>query len=674
MLRKPLLYTLILIVLIALFWAAYSYLKTADLYTPLTPLPEEHTVGYTTSAACAQCHPKEYAQWQMSDHFKAMQVATDSTVLGDFNNATYTADGITSLFFRKDGQFFIRTQNEKGEQQDFPVRYTFGHYPLQQYITDFPNGKKQVFRQCWDSREKRWFHQYGGEVIPPDDYLHWTQSGQNWNLMCASCHSTNLQKNLDPYTDSYHTTYSELTVGCEACHGAAKEHLQSQGRTPTPSPMGSQSQELNACMPCHSRRGEVTQHHQTGKEIMDDYLPELPTTPLYFADGQVKDENYKYTSFLQSKMYHHSVRCTSCHSPHTGKLKAEGSKVCMQCHSPKYATPAHTFHQGNAAETDCRVCHMPTRTYMGNDVRHDHNFAVPRPDLSARYATPNACNACHTQQPASWAAQAVERWYGKQRKPHFAETLIQAAQNNPQSLPAIKKLLQDAQTPDIVRAAAVYYLGNLHTDEALPLLKKELKAADPQTRYRAVVALADQQQAPPLELLLPLLTDPVKAVRMAAANALLTYYGVTDCQQFHGFEQAHQEYKTFVLSQADFPLGAATAGDYFVKVNDPQRAISFYERALKKDKTLNYLRLNLATLYNGQAQNNQAEKVLKEAIAYEPRNAEAYYFLALLYSEQKRYQEAKNAIERAMQLGMKGEKIQRNYKAICQFAHKTNAR
>ena len=223
--------------------------------------------------------------------------------------------------------------------------------------------------------------------------------------------------------------------------------------------------------------------------------------------------------------------------------------------------------------------------------------------------------------------------------------------------------MQDAQTPDIVRAAAVYYLGNLHTDEALPLLKKELKAADPQTRYRAVVALADQQ-APPLELLLPLLTDPVKAVRMATANALLTYYGVADCHQFHGFEQAHQDYKTFVLSQADFPLGAATAGDYFVKVNDPQRAISFYERALKKDKTLNYLRLNLATLYNGQAQNSQAEKVLKEAIAYEPRNAEAYYFLALLYSEQKRYQEAKNAIERAMQLGMKGEKIQRNYNCL----------
>ena len=225
MLRKPLLYTLIFIVLIALFWAAYSYLKTADLYTPLTPLSEEHTVGYATSAACAQCHPKEYAQWQMSDHFKAMQVATASTVLGDFNNATYTADGITSLFFRKDGQFFIRTQNEKGEQQDFPVRYTFGHYPLQQYITDFPNGKKQVFRQCWDSREKRWFHQYAGEVIPPDDYLHWTQSGQNWNLMCASCHSTNLQKNLDPYTDSYHTTYSELTVGCTCRAKGALPHF-----------------------------------------------------------------------------------------------------------------------------------------------------------------------------------------------------------------------------------------------------------------------------------------------------------------------------------------------------------------------------------------------------------------------------------------------------------------
>ena len=315
-------------------------------------------------------------------------------------------------------------------------------------------------------------------------------------------------------------------------------------------------------------------------------------------------------------MYHQNVRCTSCHSPHTGKLKAEGSKVCLQCHAPKYASQAHTFHKGNTAETDCRVCHMPTRTYMGNDVRHDHNFYVPRPDLSAQYGTPNACNACHTDKTARWAAEAVTKWYGKQRKPHFAENLIKGSKGN---IAALSSLLEDKTTPAIVRAGAIHYLGNHPSEKSFALIKKELHSPDPQTRYRAVVAISEY----PLNL-------------------------------YEGFEQAHQEYKDFVLSQSDFPLGSATAGDYFVKINDTDNAIRFYERALLKDKQLNYIRLNLAVLYSGKAQNDKAENFLNEALKYEPKNAQIYYDLYLLYNELGREAEAKVALSKAKALGIKG--------------------
>nr|WP_314288693.1 multiheme c-type cytochrome [uncultured Capnocytophaga sp.] len=619
--------------------------------------------GYAGSISCQQCHAKEYKEWTASDHYKAMQVATDSTVLGDFNNTTYTADGITSRFFKRDGKYYINTQGEDGTYGDYEVRYTFGYYPLQQYITDFPNGKKQVFRQSWDSRQHKWFHQYAGEVIPPDDYLHWTRSGQNWNLMCASCHSTNLQKNLDPYTDSYQTTYSELTVGCESCHGGGKTHIESKGRKRT-FRLATQTQELNACMPCHTRRGEVSQNHAMVGEVMDEYLPEVPVTDLYYADGQVLGENYKYASFLQSKMYQRGVRCTSCHSPHTGKLKAEGSKVCLQCHAPKYATEAHTYHKGNTAESDCRVCHMPTRTYMGNDVRHDHNFYVPRPDLTAQYNTPNACNACHTDKTAQWASKAVEGWYGKERRAHFAVSLIKGSKGD---IPSLRRLLEDKNTPAIVRASAIHYLGGQSSEERFALIKKELGNADPQTRYRAVIAIGDY----PLNLyereLLPLLTNKVKAVRMMVANVLLTQKGLEACRAYNGFEQAHQEYRTFVLSQADFPLGSATAGDYFVKIEDVDKAIGFYERALLKDKQLNYIRLNLATLYNSKSENNKAEHILQVALRYEPKNGQVYYYLGLLYNEQQRYKEAKEAFEKAMKLGMNSEALRRNYQEILKF-------
>ena len=142
-------------------------------------LPEGH-VGPET---CRGCHAQEYADWTQSHHFRAMMPATDSTVLGDFNDATFTADGVTSRFFRREGKYVIRTQSADGSQQDFEVKYTFGFTPLQQYLVEAPGGRMQVPRVSWDTESGRWFHQYAGETIPHGDWLHWTGGAQNWNAM-----------------------------------------------------------------------------------------------------------------------------------------------------------------------------------------------------------------------------------------------------------------------------------------------------------------------------------------------------------------------------------------------------------------------------------------------------------------------------------------------------------
>lgn len=665
--------------LVGVLVVIYVFLPKENQYSPKENFAEKYEKGYVGSLQCKECHQEQYADWLTSDHYKAMQHASEQTVLGNFDDVTYTADGITSRFFKKDGKFFINTQDETGKYKDYEVLFTFGHYPLQQYITQFDGGKMQVFRQSWDSRQHKWFHQYAGEKIAPDDYLHWTNAGQNWNLMCSSCHSTNLQKNLNPFEDTYNTTYSELTVGCESCHGQGKQHVSfmqsgdyKQGESKdffiALAKKSVQNQELNTCMPCHSRRGEVSQYHSFSEEIMDNYIPEIPRLDIYFADGQAYDEVYKYTSFLQSKMFRAGVKCSDCHSPHSGKLKAEGNALCLQCHTPNYASPSHTFHKENSEGSDCKSCHMPTRTYMGNDIRHDHNFTVPRPDLSVKYGVPNACNACHTTESPQWASQAVERWYGKERKPHFAEDLIKGSEQNSQSIRHLDALLSNVATPEIVRATAVYYLGGIYTEESLNLIKKELRSKDAQTRYRAVIALSDF----PVHLyeneLVTLLQDKVKSVRIATANVFLTQKGLDwSVKNLAAFTPAMKEYEEFVLSQSDFPLGSATAGDYFAKINAPDKAILFYERAITKDKTLNHIRLNLATLYNGNKQNEKAHKILQEALIYEPKNPQIYYFMALLNSEEKNYSQAKNYFERAMKLGMDNENIRRNYQAILQI-------
>lgn len=163
--------------------------------------PGEST--YVGSANCKSCHAEAYTAWTSSDHFKAMLPANDSTVLGDFNGTTFTADGVVSTFFKKDGKFYINTQGDDGQNHDYEVLYTFGYFPLQQYLIAFPGGRYQSSRVSWDSRDKKWFHQYAGQKVYHQDWLHWTGNSQNWNTMCASCHSTDLQKNYDEDTDSY---------------------------------------------------------------------------------------------------------------------------------------------------------------------------------------------------------------------------------------------------------------------------------------------------------------------------------------------------------------------------------------------------------------------------------------------------------------------------------------
>ena len=193
--------------------------------------PQAGASGFVGSGACAGCHEAETKAWRGSDHDLAMAEATDATVLGDFGNVTYTHAGVTSRFFKRDGRFFVNTDGADGKLADFEVRYTFGVTPLQQYLIAFPDGRMQALGIAWDSRPKekggqRWFHLYPDATPKAGDPLHWTGLDQTWNFQCAECHSTELRKNYDAATNTYATSWAEIDVGCEACHGPGAAHVQ----------------------------------------------------------------------------------------------------------------------------------------------------------------------------------------------------------------------------------------------------------------------------------------------------------------------------------------------------------------------------------------------------------------------------------------------------------------
>ncbi len=409
--------------------------------------PPDAPRTYVGRQTCAQCHQQQLKEWTGSHHDLAMDLATPETVLGNFDDQEFTHYGVTSRMFREGDKYLITTDGKAGELETFEIKYTFGVDPLQQYMVEFPDGRVQVLSIAWDTQKKQWFHLYPNEKIPADDVLHWTAPAQNWNYMCAECHSTNLEKNYDLKTNTYHTTFSEIDVSCEACHGPASLHVKLANQTSLfwdrihgygltklkgkefPWRRSSRNRTPRSSWrpaPAAIRGGaSCTPDYHPGRDFMDYYEVELLDGDLYHVDGQIRDEVYEYGSFTQSLMHRKGVRCSHCHDPHTARLRAEGNQLCGKCHTPaKYDTPTHHHHKLDTKAAQCVECHMPETTYMVVDPRRDHSIRVPRPDLTVQVGAPNACNGCHEHksQTAEWARDKIIDWYGPKRRedPHYA--------------------------------------------------------------------------------------------------------------------------------------------------------------------------------------------------------------------------------------------------------------
>ncbi|MGI9287418.1 MAG: multiheme c-type cytochrome, partial [Pseudomonadales bacterium] len=628
--------------------------------------PINASAEYVSSSACKECHADAYQQWRNSHHDLAMQAATDETVLGDFNNVQYEQNGVTSRFFKRDDQFFVHTDNAAGEMQDFKISYAFGVQPLQQYLIDFPDGRKQALSIAWDTRPKekggqRWFHLYGDDNIEHSDPLHWTRLNQNWNYQCADCHSTELEKNYNSTTGHYATSWAEVTVGCEACHGPASQHLtwaQTENKTENvphkgfATDLSDSRHQINGCAHCHARRSIIAEGFTPDKPLLDYYQPALLDAGLYHNDGQILDEVYVYGSFLQSKMYDKGVTCTDCHNAHSAELKASGNAVCTQCHQSNppakfpslqkksYDASAHHFHEPDSAGAQCVACHMPTKTYMQVDDRHDHGFRLPRPDLSAELGTPNTCNTCHADQSADWAATQIEQRFGKQRAPHFASTFADARENTTDVSADLLQIAVTSDQPGIVRATA-YSLVNVNSPAAMQQLSSGLQDSDPLVRIGATRATEGLDINSRWQLLAPLLDDPLRAVRGEAAHLLAPVLNEQiEPPQRASLQKAVDEYIAAQLLNADRPEAQTNLGLIYAQTNQPGKVEPAYRRAITLDPSWVPAYINLADFMRAQDRDGEGEPLLKKVVHMQPNNAEIRQAYGLWLTRQGRSEEA----------------------------------
>jgi len=660
------------------------------LLLPLLLLASAVANAFTGSAACGDCHAEEYKLWQGSDHDLAMQVPNAGTVLGDFDNASFSYNGVTTRFFRAGDRYMVHTDGEDGKMRDFEVAYVFGHFPLQQYLLALPRGRLQALSIAWDSRPKteggqRWYHLYPDEAIDYKDPLHWTGPYQNWNSRCAECHSTDVKKNYDASTRSFDTRFAEIDVGCEACHGPGEEHMAlaatgkladaHNGGFPTglaqrgtwarapgaaiaarTEPLQSDAQ-IDSCGRCHSRRGTLGEYHY-GADLLDTHRLSMPQAPLYYPDGQIRDEVYVYGSFVQSKMYRAGVVCSNCHEPHSLQLRAPGNGVCAQCHAPAtYDTPEHHHHSADSAGALCANCHMPETTYMGVDARRDHSMRIPRPDLSLVIGTPNACIQCHREKDARWAVDALSQWGVRFRDTgsHPARAFARIERGDNRATPALARIAADPTAAPIWRANAMEALGRVGGRDALQTATQLLYDDDPLLRASTVRGLEFLPLHQRYQLMQALVNDDDKTVRMEVAASLAAVPPEQlPPEQADALRALFKEYVDTLSLDSEMPETQLQLGIFYLSRGDEKSAEAAYREALSLNNQLIPAYLNLADLMRAQGREDEAREQLLQALAVHPESGPVLHALGLLETRSGHNELALDYLRRAAELETAG--------------------
>ena len=685
-------------------WVKYRYFSPVGEPSSLQP----YFVG---GEKCVECHKIEYDQWLNSHHDLAMDTATEKSVLGNFDDKVFVSNGgDTSRFYRKEGKFYVHTKGPGGIPGDFQIAYTFGWWPLQQYLIPFDKGRLQTLNLTWDSDKNRWYDMaeavYADQNITPDDWLYWTNQAQNWNGMCAECHSTHLQKNFNPSTHAYHTTWSDINVNCESCHGPGSAHLDWAALPETARPANNNAglvtvthdlsapQYVDQCARCHARRSALGDFSHFDHAFLDNYVPELPHEPFYYSDGQILEEDYVYGSFTQSKMFTNDVKCNDCHDPHSLDLVKTGNALCLQCHRAEiYDTPAHHFHKiadnpelqhGNHRKMVykegegalCINCHMNGQYYMGVDYRRDHSFRIPRPDLTISLGVPNACNSCHTDKTPQWAEKYITLWYGKSRNAHYGSTIAGGENADTSAIPRLIGIAtaSDDQYPAMVRATAMSLLAGYQDQRCYQTIVTGLNNPDPLVRTYAVQAYQPFDYDNLKNDLEPLLNDPVNAVRIEAADKLtLLPPEQMDSMFIRPYHEALKAFEDAMNYTADFAAGRHSLGNLYANLGEKDSAIAQYLEALKIDKAFYPAKVNLAMIYNKNGENEKAEKLFRELIAEHPDLYDIYYSLGLLLAEMKKYDEAASVLQKASELMPDRSRIYYNLGLLYQYLGRTDS-
>lgn len=633
---------------------------------------------FVGSKECVSCHQKQFDEWRTSDHSKSMAEATKDSVLGNFNDYKVIFHNVENIFYIENEKYWVKITDPDGNIETHQILYTFGHWPLQQYLVETNNGHIQVFNVAWDSRKKtdngqKWFHLRPEENINPEHIFFWKRHFQNWNSRCADCHSTNMEKRYDPVKHAYDTKWSEINVACEACHGPASEHVklaesnqitaQDNGFTqkaseplswsfnktdPIAKPKGTKNKnELNMCGSCHSHRTQLQTKSQ-GINFHDSSRLQLLNQNSYFSDGQIREEVFVLGSFLQSKMHAQGVTCSNCHNPHSGKVLIEGNGLCNQCHLPqRYNTREHHQHDLESTGAVCVNCHMPNRTYMQVDDRRDHNFNIPRPGLSLELGVPNACVSCHDQKQNSWASKELLMWGVNPIADHWSKLKYRAQLSDVLVTLPLTNIVKDGALPDIISASLLQQLSNMPTRASINVAQSKLNDPSPLIRRAAVIALQALSAESRWQLLSSHLKDDSRSVRYQIAETLADVLLQLPIEKQTELSVLINEYRDTLNVTSDSPITQLAIATLEFKLGNNQESEKAYIQALRIEPNFLPALLNLADFYRGLSQGIKSKELYKRALKIAPDSAVTWHSYGLFLIRQKEYEKSLSYLKMA---------------------------
>ena len=659
------------LVLVALLPAAASVqpcLTNSVAEKPAT-LATSQLPGYAGSASCRECHEKFYTLWSTSFHGLAMQPYTKA--LAKAKLTPQTNDLVAGQYrFRADLQAGVVIERTATNETRYPITQATGGKNVFYFLSPLERGWLQVLPVAYDVRRQEWFDTTASAVRHfgdrRDEALYWKERPLTFNTACFSCHVSQLSKNYDLKSDSYHTSWAEPGINCETCHGPSAEHArlfrEQPANQPAPADIKiivtkklSVEQRNAMCAPCHAKMSPVTLNFAPGERYFDHFDLVAFESADFYPDGRDLGENYTYTQWRQSPCAKSGkLDCLHCHTS-SGRYRFEGATkandACLPCHAERVKhAPDHTHHEAGTPGNQCISCHMPM-TEFARMRRSDHSMRPPTPATTLVYQSPNACNICHTNQNAAWADKFVREWRKRdyQRPVLERAALIAAARKSDWTvLPEILAYLSRPEREEIQTVSLVRLLAGCPADDKWPALRRLADDASPLVRAGVVEALGERLDRANADVLLKAVGDDYRLVRVRAAAALAAIpEDRLPGEARRRVRDAMAELMDSMQARPDDMYSHYNLGNFHMARGQMAEAVLEFETAtrLQPDALPPYV--NTALAYNVLGQNEKAEASLRRALKLDATNAAANLNLGMLLAEMGNISGAEQAFRAA---------------------------